>query len=451
MNPKMKKVLILGAGLVAGPIIKFLLNNGFYVTVASNTPNRAEELINNAPRGYAISWDAKDQSTLDSLIKEHDITVSLLPYTLHVGVAEKCIVHKKNMVTTSYVSPEMQALDAEAKNADIIILNECGLDPGIDHMSAKRIIDTVHGFGGKILEFYSLCGALPAPEISNENPFRYKFSWSPKGVILAGNNDANYMKNGKEKLTSAENLFKDVFNYSIKGIEDLEVYPNRNSLPYINLYNIPETKTMFRGTIRYKGWCEIIDTLKALKLISQDEHDFTGMTYAQMLAKTMNLPNTANLTQKTAKFLKVYEGNTAIKAMEFLGLFEDIQMNRTKDSTYEIVSDLMIKKMMLGKDERDMTILEHIILAKYPDGKQEVITSKLLDFGEPGGDTSIARTVALPAACAVKMILEDEILVRGVHIPILPDIYNPIMHELENMGIELVEEYGLPLSRKIQD
>lgn len=449
MYPKIKKVLILGAGLVAGPIIKFLLNNGFYVTVASNTPNRAEELINNAPRGYAISWDANDLNKLDALIKEHDITVSLLPYAFHVRIAERCIANKKNMVTTSYVTPEMQALDAEAKNADIIILNECGLDPGIDHMSAKRIIDTVHGFGGKIVEFYSLCGALPSPEVSNDNPFRYKFSWSPKGVILAGNNDAKYIKNGKEKLTPTENLFKDVFNYKIKGIEDLEVYPNRNSLTYINLYNIPETKTMFRGTIRYKGWCETLDVLKTLKLISPDEFDFTEMTYAQMLAKTIDLPNTANLKQKTAKFLKLDDDNIAIKAIEFLGLFENIQMNRTKDSTYEIVSDLMIKKMMLGKDERDMTILEHIILAKYPDGKQEVITSKLLDFGEPGGDTSIARTVALPAACAVKMILENEILVKGVHIPVLPEIYNPIMHELELMGIELVEEYGLPLSRRI--
>jgi len=445
----MKKILILGAGMVAGPIIKFLLEKGFYVTVASNTPLRAVELINNEPKGFALSWDAKDTKLLDSLIKDHDIVVSLLPYTFHVMVAERCIAFKKNMVTTSYIKPEMQALDKKAKEAGIILLNECGLDPGIDHMSAKRIIDTVHGFGGKILEFYSLCGALPAIESSRDNPFRYKFSWSPKGVILAGNNDAKYLKEGKKKSIPTEKLFKDVFNYTISGVEELEVYPNRDSIPYINIYNIPETKTMLRGTLRYKGWCAIMDALKTLNLTSEQEFDFTGMTYAEMLAQMMKLENTDKLKQNTAKFLKLDEKSVAIEALEFLGLFQDVAMNRKKDSTYEIVSDLMIEKMMLGKDERDLTILQHIILAQYPDGKQEVITSKLLDFGEPGGDTSIARTVALPAACAVKMILENEIHIKGVHIPVLPEIYIPIMHELEILGIELVEEYGLPLSRNV--
>ncbi len=445
----MKKVLILGAGMVAGPIIKFLLDNEFYVTVASNTKKRAQELINNAPNGVAIDWEANDNVLLDKLIGEHDITVSLLPYAFHVMVAEKCVAHKKNMVTTSYVKPEMQALDKKAREAGTIILNECGLDPGIDHMSAMRIIDTVHGFGGKIVSFYSICGALPAPESSTDNPFRYKFSWSPKGVVLAGNNDAQYLKGGKNISIPTKNLFKDTFKLNVDKLEELEVYPNRDSIPYINIYNIPETQTMFRGTFRYKGWCESLDALKTLSLTSQKEHDFTGMTYAEMMAKTIGSKKAENIKNQVSTYLKINIDSAAIKSMEFLGLFDDKPMNRTKDSTYEIVSDLMIEKMMLGKNERDMTVLQHVFLAKYPDGREEVITSNLLDFGEPGGETSIARTVALPAACAVKMILENEISIKGVHIPVVPDIYIPILHELEQMGIELVEEYGLPLSRNI--
>jgi len=444
-----KKVLILGAGMVAGPIIKFLLHKGFYVTVASNTQDRALELINNSPKGEAVYWEAEDENKLDELISNHDLTVSLLPYAFHVMVAEKCINHKKNMVTTSYVKPEMQALDQKAKDAGVIILNECGLDPGIDHMSAKRIIDTVHGFNGEIVEFYSICGALPAPEVSHDNPFRYKFSWSPKGVVMASNNEARFLQKGKIINVQGKDIFKNPFIIDVSDIEELEVYPNRDSVPYIDIYEIPETQTMYRGTFRYKGWCEALDALKTLNLTSQDKHDFTDFTYAQMTAMFANTEHTPELKDKVASILKVKKDSTAIKALDFLGMFDDKPMNRKNDSAFEIVSDLMIEKMMLEKGERDMTVLKHVFRARYPDGREEVITSKLVDFGEPDGETSIARTVALPAACAVKMILEDEIQIKGIHIPVKPDIYIPIMQELEQMGIELVEEYDLPLSSMI--
>ncbi len=445
----MKKILILGSGMVAGPIIKYLLNKGYYVTVASNTPERAKMLIGSYPKGKAIMWEASQTSELDGLIEEHHLVVSLLPYTFHVMVAERCIKHKKDMVTTSYVKPEMRALDSQAREAGIIILNECGLDPGIDHMSAKRIIDTIHGFGGKVNEFYSLCGALPAPESANGNPFRYKFTWSPKGVIMASNNDAHYLKNGKHVFTSTENLFKDTFVHKVAGIGDLEVYPNRDSTPYIEIYDIPETKTMYRGTIRYAGWCQILDHFKQLKLTVPEVHDFTGMSYSQMLLQLIGGKKNDPVKKTVAKYLKINENHPAIEALQFLGLFSDEPMNRTKDSAYEIVSDLMIEKMMLPEQERDMSIMLHVFMAEYPDGRKEVIKSRLLDYGIPGKETSVARTVALPAACAVRMILEEEITIKGVHIPVLPEIYNPILLELENMGIEFVEEYGLPLNHNI--
>jgi saccharopine dehydrogenase-like NADP-dependent oxidoreductase len=445
----MKKVLILGSGMVAGPIIHYLLNRNYIVTVASNTPDRARELINNAPWGNAVSWSADEPEKLDGFIAEADLVVSLLPFGFHVMVAKKCIAHKKNMVTTSYVKPEMYALDEQAKKAGILILNECGLDPGIDHMSAKRIIDTVHGFGGRIKEFYSICGALPAPESSHDNPFRYKFSWSPKGVVLAGNNNASYLRHGKKVQIPTEKLFTDTFTVKVPGVEELQVYPNRDSLPYIDLYGIPETETMYRGTFRYKGWCEALNALKRLKLTLPEPQDFTGMSYAQMMARQINVKNTKDIKKQVAAFLDVAEDSVAIEAMDFLGLFADAPMNRKMDSAYEIVSDLMIERMMLPASERDMGVMLHVFVAEYPDGRKEVIKSKLLDYGIPGKDTSIARTVALPAACAVRMILDNEIEVTGVHIPVIPEIYNPIMLELENLGIEMVEEYGLPLSETI--
>ncbi|MCE1202573.1 MAG: saccharopine dehydrogenase NADP-binding domain-containing protein [Bacteroidia bacterium] len=445
----MKKVLILGAGMVVKPIVTYLLEKGFEVTVATRTKSKAEAMIDGHPNGNAVSWVVEDEKGLSDMVASHDLTVSLLPWTHHITVAKQCIAHKRNMVTTSYVKPEMKALDEQCRKAGIIILNELGLDPGIDHMSAMRIIDHVHGKGGKIDEFYSICGALPAPEAAN-NPFRYKFSWSPKGVVMAGNNDGKYLRHGKLVEIPTRDLFKNPFKVSFPEVGPLEIYPNRDSLPYIELYGIPETQTMFRGTFRHPGWCESIDAIKALKLITSDEYDFTGMTYAGMVAMLIGESDLSDIRAKAARYLGVAHNAYALDAIAWLGLFEDKPMNRAKTSPFEITSDLMIEKMELKPEERDMVVMQHIFKASYPDGNEEIIKSSMLDFGTLATDTAVARTVALPAAIGVEMILHGEITETGVHIPVLPGIYNPILDRLEDMNIRMVEEYGLPLSENIQ-
>jgi saccharopine dehydrogenase-like NADP-dependent oxidoreductase len=444
----MKKVLILGAGMVVKPIVTYLLEKGFEVTLATRTKSKAEAMIDGHANGTAIAWTVEDESGLSNMVASHDLTVSLLPWTYHITVAKQCIAHKKNMVTTSYVKPEMKALDAQAKEAGIIILNELGLDPGIDHMSAMRIIDHVHGLGGNIEEFYSICGALPAPEAAT-NPFRYKFSWSPKGVVMAGNNDGKYLRHGNLVEIPTENLFKNPFKVDFPEVGPLEIYPNRDSLPYIELYGIPESRTMMRGTFRHPGWCESIDAMKALKLITSNEYDFTGKTYAEMLSMLIEADSATDIRSKVADYLGIPENAYALDAIQWLGLFDETQMNRKKTIPFEITSDLMIAKMELGQHERDMVVMQHIFLASYPDGNKEVIKSSMLDFGTLATDTAVARTVALPAAIGVEMILKNEIAETGVHIPVLPGIYNPILNRLEDMNIRMVEQYGLPLSENI--
>ncbi len=446
----MKKILILGSGLVAKPIIQYLLLKGYIVTVASNTPDRSDMMIAGNVHGTSVFWDAGDEIALDKMVSDHDITVSLLPYVFHVMVARHCVAHKKNMVTTSYVKPEMHELDAAAREAGIILLNEMGLDPGIDHMSAMRIIDQVHKREGAILEFYSICGALPAPEAAN-NPFRYKFSWSPKGVVLAGNNDAIYLQNGKVKELPTRELFKNPFRVNFPEVGELEVYPNRDSLAYKEIYGIPEAQTMFRGTFRYKGWCETLDAMKRLNLISPEKFDMTGMSFADMVQKEIGqTQNSPDVRREVARHLGIPEDSHALEAMNWLGLFSHDPMNRAIDSTFEVTSDLMIEKMSLGQTERDMVALQHTFLAAFSDGRKEVIRSRMLDFGTLATDTSIARTVALPAAIGVEMILDGKINVKGVHIPVIPEIYNPVLDHLEKMGIKMVEEYDLPLSEMIK-
>jgi saccharopine dehydrogenase-like NADP-dependent oxidoreductase len=233
------------------------------------------------------------------------------------------------------------------------------------------------------------------------------------------------------------------------GVGILDVYPNRDSISYIDIYCIPETETIFRGTFRFRGWCEILDAIKHLNLISNDKFNLEGMTYADFIAFMIGQSNSENIREKVENFEYNVFTSHAIDAMEWLGLFEKKQMKRTFDSPFEVTSDLMIEKMQLGMNERDMVVMQHTFLASFPDGKEEVIRSRMLDYGTLSTDTAIARTVALPAAIAVKMILENKIKIKGVFRPVIPEIYNSILDGLETMNIKMEEEYGLPISENI--
>jgi saccharopine dehydrogenase-like NADP-dependent oxidoreductase len=443
----MNKVLILGAGMVAKPMVEYLLENNFTVMIASPMRDRATEMIKGHPLGSALDWSMDDPETLDILIQGFDIVVSLLPYAYHSDVAVICLKHRRPLVTTSYVQPGIQALNDDARKSGVLFLNEIGLDPGIDHMSAMNIIDQIHGKGGKVEEFYSICGALPAPEAAT-NPMGYKFSWSPKGVILASRNDALYLKNGKKVNVGSKDLFKDCFSFNYPGIGDLEVYPNRDSLSYIDIYGIPEARSMYRGTFRHPGWCETLDAMKALNMLDDSINDYSGMSYAEFLAERVG-SGLQNLKKKTALRLGLKEDSKAIEAFDFLGFFSEELLNYKVTTPFDVTSDTMIKKMMLAHDDRDMVVLQHIFLASWADGNKEVIKSSMVSFGTPSTNTAIARTVSLPAAIAVKLILENKIDLAGVYRPVVPEIYLPVLEELKKSGISMHEEFGLPLTEKV--
>ena len=442
----MKKILLLGAGMVAKPITNYLLNNGFNLTIASRTFSKAEKLINKGTSGKAVEWTTDNLEMLDQMVAEHDLTVSLLPYSFHVTVAKICIKHRKPMVNTSYVTEEMRALDKAAHEAGIIILNEIGVDPGFDHMTAMRIIDKVHNEGGKIKEFYSLCGALPAPEEA-DNPFRYKFSWSPRGVLMAGNNGAKYLKDGEIVEIQTEKLFKNPMKIDFPGLEMMEVYPNRDSLIYIDLYNLKGIETMYRGTFRYINWCASMDAIKALGLMSYNKQNFEGKTYKDVVAELIDV-YPKNVKEKVAEKLKLDLHDPAIESMEWLGFFNSEKITIKKGSTFDLTAELMLKKMRLPEGGRDIVIMLLYFLVVNADGTKQVIKSRLLDFATEEA-TSIARTVALPAAIAVKMILDGKIKETGVHIPVSKTIYEPVLNELESFGISMAEEWGLPESEKL--
>jgi saccharopine dehydrogenase (NADP+, L-glutamate forming)/spermidine synthase len=435
----MKKILILGAGLVARPLVRYLLDQpDFEVEVASRTVSKAVKLIDNHPQGKASELNLKNEEGLKEEILKADLVISMVPYTFHPKVAKYCIDFKKHMVTTSYVSEVMKNLDAEAKNAGILILNEVGLDPGIDHMEAMRIIHEVEEKGGEILGFTSYCGGLPAPE-ANTNPFGYKFSWSPTGVLLAGKNSAQYLMDGQQTFIPPQDLFDNYQMINIEGLGEFEGYPNRNSLPYIELYGIKSTKTMLRGTLRNKGWCSTLKKIADLGLLEEEEKDWTGLTYKDFIRKLMNDPTEQDIKKALGAHLNIEEDSDVIQRFEWLSLLSDESLPTEKDSPLNILGAKMLEKLQYEEKERDMIILQHQFIASYPGDKKEKITSTLIDFGIPDGDSSMARTVGLPAAISTRLILEGKIEETGVHIPVEPEIYIPLLQELKEMNIEFKE------------
>ncbi|MBT3168423.1 MAG: saccharopine dehydrogenase [Candidatus Cloacimonetes bacterium] len=436
-----KKVTILGAGLVVKPMVDYLAKHGYEITVADIAFSKAKKLTDNHTNATPFQFNINNAEELDNLVQNSDIVVSLLPAIFHVKIAKKCIKHKKNMVTASYISPEMRQLDEAAKKAGIIILNEIGVDPGIDHMSAMKIFHQVEENGGKVISFMSYCGGLPAPE-ANTNPLGYKFSWAPKGVLKAAGNGAKYMKNGEIIEVEGKNLFANYWLVDVDGIGTLEAYPNRNSLDYVDLYNLKDVKTMYRGTFRNISHCDTWFTLSQMGFYKEDEifENLTGTVKEFILTKMFKLNKGECLKTFLIEKFNLSKNGIILKKFEWLGFFDDSKIPIKKGGAIDVLTAIMLEKMSYEKGERDLLVLHHKFVAKYPN-KTQKITSTMIDYGIPNGDSSMARTVSLPAAIAVRIILENKINLTGVYMPTLPEIYEPVLAELENLNIKLIEKF----------
>ena len=436
-----KKILVLGAGLVSKPLVKYLMEpENFEVTVASRTVSKADALVEGHPRGISKQLDIDNAQALEEEVKKCDLAVSLLPAYRHLEVAKLCLKHGKHFFTTSYVKPEMRALDSQVREKDLIFMNELGVDPGIDHMSAMKIFDDVRAKGGKITSFMSYCGGLPAPE-ANDNPWGYKFSWSPESVLLAGKNSFKIQRDGKIIEKPSAELFKENHLLDVPTLGKYTAYPNRDSIQYKDLYNLKDVKTIGRWTLRNKGWCDVMQHMHKTSLLDDKEmKGIKGKTYAQFLSMCIGKGSEATIKKDLAVHLGINENHELIKWFDWLGLFgkEKIMLDGT--SAIKVMADLMMKKMAYKDGERDMIILHHEFLAEYPKAKEkEKITSTLIDFGIPHGDSSMSRTVGLPCAIAVKLFLQGKYKTKGVLIPVDRDVYMPILEELENQNIKFVE------------
>jgi saccharopine dehydrogenase (NADP+, L-glutamate forming) len=442
-----KNILLLGSGFVAGPCLtKLLKRPDFRITIACRRLETAQSLANGRPNTVCLSLDVNDSVALEAEVSKHDLVISLIPYTHHAKVIEAACKQKKHVVTTSYVSPAMLAYDQAAKNAGITVFNEIGVDPGIDHLYAIKTIEEVHAKNGKILGFYSYCGGLPSPEASN-NPLGYKFSWSSRGVLLALRNDAKYWKEGKIVDIKGVDLMDSAEPIYIYPAFAFEGYPNRDSTPYTERYNIPECQNLIRGTLRYQGAPKFLKTLVNLGFLSEEPLDYLSpsapeIKWKSVIAKLVHSAETseAALIQGLTKYGKIPESEhrRIISGMRWLGFFSDTLVHR-KGCLLDTLCATLEEKMMYGEDERDMVMLQHRFEIEWADKTRETRTSTGLWFGVPGGDSAMGRTVGVPAAITTELILDGKITERGVLAPMKMELCGPIMEELEKEGIFMEE------------
>jgi saccharopine dehydrogenase-like NADP-dependent oxidoreductase len=434
----MAKILVLGAGMVAGPLVRYLLDAGAHLTVTSLEVVEAERLVGGHISGRAIGLDLADDGGLSNLVAAHDLVVSLVPYTFHPTVAGHCLRHGKHLVTASYVAPAMQELDGAARAAGLTFLNELGLDPGIDHMSAMRVIDAIAAEGGRLRVFRSYCGGLPAPE-ANDNPLGYKFSWAPRGVLMACRNSARYRREGREVTVPSSRLFRDMHLLHVPGAGDFEAYPNRDSLVYLDAYGLPaDIDTLFRGTLRNVGWCDTLHAFGRLGLLDDQPRE-GGSTRAAFVRSLLGAAPGADVREAATRQLGLPAGCLPAANLEWLGLAAETPLPAGPRAPLDVLGDAMLEKLSYRSGERDMVVMFHEFLSDTAAGTRKRTTSSLVACGQPGGDSAMARTVSLPAAVAARQILEGTISVRGVLRPVVPEIYSPVLSELELLGITCQE------------
>ncbi len=441
----MKKILILGAGLSSNSLINYLLKqtekHSWHITLGDLDEQKARNKIGDHPHGTAVCFNVFNEEHRELLISNADIVVSMLPPTMHHMVAISCLKNRKNLITASYVTDEIKQLDAQVRKLGLLFLNEIGVDPGIDHMSAMKIIERIRSEGGKPDVFESDTGGLVAANYDN-NPWHYKFTWNPRNVVLAGQHGARFLHNGKFKYIPYHKIFQRYEIISIPDQGEFEVYPNRDSLKYKDDYGLDEVSTMFRGTIRRPGFCDAWNALVQIGA-TDDSYivEFPGeMTYRDFTNSFIAYNIVDPVEIKLANYLNIPFDGKIMKQLEWLGLFERKPVRLKNQTPARILQHLLEEKWKLEPDDKDMIVMQHQFeyLLK---GKRKRIVASLIVIGENTDETAMSMTVGLPAGIAVKLILEGKIHATGVRIPTTREFYNPILNELEKYRIKFVEEY----------
>ncbi|HSD15461.1 MAG TPA: saccharopine dehydrogenase C-terminal domain-containing protein [Flavobacterium sp.] len=442
----MRTILIIGAGRSASSLIQYLLNKSdkenLHLIIGDLSLASAQKKTNNHPNATAIALDIFDKNQRQELIQKADVVISMLPAHLHIEVARDCVVSKKHLVTASYVSDAMQELDALAKENNLIFMNEVGLDPGIDHMSAMKVINEIRAKGGKMILFESFCGGLVAPE-SDTNLWNYKFTWAPRNVVLAGQGGtAKFLQEGTYKYIPYGSLFRRTEFLEVEGYGRFEAYSNRDSLKYLDVYGLNDIKTLFRGTIRKVGFSKAWNMFVQLGM-TDDSYIMEGsetMSYRQFVNSFLPYHPTDSVEIKMRFILKIDQDDIMWDKLLELDLFNPNKKVGLKDATpAQILEKILTDSWTLQPKDKDMIVMYHKFGYEL-DGKKQQIDSKMVCIGEDQTYTAMAKTVGLPVAMATLLILNGKIKTPGVQLPIREEVYLPILKELEEYGVVFKEQ-----------
>ena len=437
----MRNILIIGAGKSASYLIKYFLDKSISeqlkITIVDLETSNAKKWIGNHPNATALKLDIFDKSAREQAVQNADIVVSMLPARFHIEVAKDCLTFGKHLVTASYVSAEMKALDAKAKAKNLIFLNEIGLDPGVDHMSAMQVIDRIRAAGGKMLLFESFTGGLMAPE-SDTNLWNYKFTWNPRNVVLAGQGGAaKFLQEDKFKYIPYHRLFRRTEFLEVEGYGRFEAYANRDSLKYQDVYGLENVRTLYRGTIRRVGFSR---AWQIFVLLGMTDDSYTiaeseNMSYRSFVNSFLPYSPTDSVKLKLRYQLKIDQDDIVWEKLEELDIFSSSKKVRLKNATpAQILQKILLDSWSLSPEDKDMIVMYHKFGYEL-NGKKHQIDATMVCTGEDQTYTAMAKTVGLPVAIATLAILNNKIQRYGVQIPTKTELYTPVLNELKDFGI----------------
>ena len=437
----MRNILLFGAGRSATHLIDYLLaqaeQHSWHLTIVDSNIEQAKSKIDGHICGTAVDLDISNATERQRLIKEHDMVISLLPASLHMHVAEDCYTIGRNLCTASYISDEMEAVAVKARKKGLIFMGELGLDPGLDHMSALAVIDDIKAQGGQLTSFKSYTGGLVAPE-SDTNPWHYKISWNPRNVVLAGRGMATYLLDGRLKYIPYQQLFARAVPVDITGMGKYDMYANRDSLSYRQIYGIEDVQTIIRGTLRHTGYSAAWHALVKLGLTDDETmiENTREMSYADVMQAFIPKGN-GELKSRTADYLNVEESSDVMMKLNSLGLFSDENIDLKTFTPARLIEDIIKEKWKLLPDDKDMIIMQHEF-EYILDNKSQELKSTLVMEGENAVRTAMSKLVGLPLAIFVKQIMLKKITSVSTARPVTADVYEPILKELEELGVKFV-------------
>ena len=441
----MQNILVLGAGMSSASMIKYLLEHSeeknWKVRVGDLDVEKARAKVGNHKNGEAFEFNVFNDAEKKKAIAKADVVIYLLPSEYLYLVAEECVEQQKHMVSSTYISREERLLDDSAKTKGVALINEIGLDPGIDHMMAMKMIDEIHGRGGDVKGFRFSTGGLLAPD-SEDNPWNYKFTWNPRNVITAGKGVSRYLEKGCVKYVPYQQLFKRTKRVSIQDVGAFEVYTNRDSLKYKDLYGLDGVSTIFRGTLRRPGYCEAWDVLVQLGL-TEDSFQIENaaeMTYRDLMNAFLPYSEERTPQERIAEITGLERDSEAMKKIEWLGLFDDEPIGMEKATPAQILLQRLEQKWYFGESDRDMVAMQHVADYEH-DGKQKRLTSTMIVYGDKPPHTAMAKTVGISLAITAELLLSGRIKLSGIHIPTTRAIYEPVLEKLRDEGISAEWKY----------